>query len=668
MGAAAIGAAEAVGGAEAAGGSSGALGALGGLLGKHKDKLKKAGGVLGSAAKSVGSMGSAATGAIVGAGAGMVAGVAGAGVSAAANQVTGALKTSSMVLIVLGVIHFFIRLKLGVGNTFSMYFGFLLMIIAAYAVANKLSVRRKVVIWPVIAFLVWIMAFGGSLDSGFLIRYAIGWAVFFSLLGVITKGQSITPFAMGFIPILVYYLDIGGISLIIQTLGLAPTELLTNLVLFMPWWSLFGLFTLPEEGDSNMLIEIARIGGILYLIFVLMIPFVPTMGYQNSMPGYADFQAAEEQVRDQLPETENPAWTNLVCTIEMVKSITSDSGFSVDECVAERQLESKFKSTCKNKGHEEGTKSYDDCIEDEREANAEDEEDLINVAGTVDNSLVEHTDAFFDVDMGNYRKRTVRSASVSSLQYPITLEVDNPKEQLIYVYLTCNFTNTKTKESFLGEISNPEVMVETDSDTIVKSCGVPDGQMLNGTYQLIYHAELSGLQTTSYLTRILVSEEMKESEIIKEAESTYLSGSDSYSSAADEFARINFAFGSPETNPVVEIKDVDIYDSEIMLVSSIENVGNGKIIGINNYYIELEQDFTVEDYNCIYGGTENVVISEDNSRGDTETLSLCFITPTSSVNEEVDLQDFVVQSYQAVLEYDYLISTTNNIEVVIFDE
>lgn len=665
MGAAAMGAAEAGAEAEAAEGS-GAKDAISGFLGKHADnKVKSVKGALGSAAKSVGSMGVAAGGAIVGAGVGL----AGVGVGAAGNQVKGALKTSSMILIVLGLIHFFIRLRLGLGNTFSMYFGIILLIIGGYAIANKLDVRRKVVIWPIFAFLGWMIAFGGSFDSGFLIRYGIVWAVIFSLLGVITKGESITPFAMGFIPIVVYYLDIGGISLIMQTLGLTPTALSTNLILYMPWWALFGLFTLPEEGESNMLIEITRIAGILYLIFTLMVPFVPAMGYENSMPGYEDFQAAEEEMRSQLPDLENPAWSNLICTIDMVKSITSDSDFDIDECVAERQLNSELKYICtEEKGLEEGTSNYNDCIEDEKEERAE-EEDQINVAGTVDNSLVEHTDAYFDLDMDTFpRKRTVRPSSVSSLQYPVVFEIDNPKEQEINVYLTCNFSNTRSKESFLGEISNPDVFVDSSTKSIVKSCGVPDGQMLNGTYRLTYEAELSGLYTTSYLTRLMVSEGMLDNEIVDEARAAYLSGSDSYSSAADEFARINFAFGTPETNPVIEIKDVDIYESEILLLSNVENVGNGEIISIDSYFIGLEPDFTVEDYNCVYGGAGSVIISEENSRGDTETLSLCFITPTSNIIDDVSLQDFVVQSYYASLGYTYQINTYNNIEVVIYDE
>ncbi|MBT3298618.1 hypothetical protein HN385_06835 [archaeon] len=666
---AALGAAEAVGGAKAAGGASGALDAVGSFLGKHKDKAKSAAGSLGSAVKNFGSVGSAATGAIVGAGVGAVSGVASAGVGAAADQVKGALKTSSMFLIILGIIHYLIRLKLGLGNSFSLYFGFVLMIIAAYAVANKMDVKRKITVFPIIAFLVWYIAFGGSLDPSFLIRYGIAWILIFSALGVLTSGESITPFLSGFIPVAVFFADIGGISVAITQLGLTPTSLMSSLVLFMPWWFFFGIFTLPEEGDSNALIEIVRIIGILYLIFVFMVPFVPAMGYENSIPSYDEFQSAEQEIRDQLPDTENPAYSNLVCTIEMVKSITDENQFDIDECVKERQLNSEIKSLCtKLEGFEEGSSDYESCVEDEKEERAEDEQN-IDVAGTVDNSLVEHTDACFDLEMDSFpSKRTVRPSSVSSLQYPIIFEVDNPKEQLIYVYLTCNFTNTKTKESFLGEISNPEIIVESDSESIVKSCSIPDGQGMNGTYKLTYEAEMSGLETISYLTRVLVSEEMVDSEIIEEAEAAYLSGSDSYSSAADEFARINFAFGSPETNPVIEVKDEDISDSEIMLVSTIENVGNGKIISVDAFYIGVEEDFTIEDYNCIVGNSGSVIIPEDNSKGDTETLSLCFINPTANVIEEVNLQDFVVQSYKANLLYSYLISTQNNIEVVIYNE
>ncbi|MBU1111764.1 MAG: hypothetical protein KJ896_03220 [Nanoarchaeota archaeon] len=637
-----------------------------------------AGGVLkgiGSAAAGAGSKAAGALGALKGAtglagGAGAAASAGpgviwGAGAAAGPNAVS-ALKNISFVMMIIGGVYFFVKLVVGY-STLTLILSFLLFIFAGYAVSNKVQVDKFAVFIPMAIWILWYFVFGGNYDPNFLMYFGgISILILFGSM-VITKGRVTRPELWGLLPVLFFYLDAGLIPFLVETLGFAVKDGFEYMVLFMPWWAFFGLLMLPtEEGKgSNTVINVARVIGILYLVVVILIPVIPTVAYENSVvPGLEDLEGAQEQLREQAPKTENPGWSNFICTLQAIQNVADIGGFDVDDCVAERQLNSQVKYTCSDVyGFTEGSSDYNRCLEDEKTRIEEDEQQTAQ--GTVDRSILEKTEASFKVDRNSFpTKRVVSVGTTQALQYPINLEIENPREQELGITLICNFTKTGSSdnsESFLGEISpSSSITFNEKSDTLAAICSPPSGQLLNGSYTLTYQAEFSGLETTSTLTRMFVEDYDENNELLAEARSTYFSGTNALSSAPDEFARINFGFGQPETNPIIE------KDDNLLLVSSIENAGTGKIINVNDYFIDLEPYMYNPgdlDVSCLQGGT--VIVPDKTSKGSDIPLSLCFLEWGAEMEDLIAAQDFVVQSFDAILNYDYQISTQNTITVTI---
>ena len=181
------------------------------------------------------------------------------------------------------------------------------------------------------------------------------------------------------------------------------------------------------------------------------------------------------------------------------------------------------------------------------------------------------------------------------------------------------------------------------------------------------------METNSYLTRLFVEKDDMETKIVQKAIITYASGSNVYySSAPDEFARINFAFGNPESNPVIEVAAegyADPAEFNVMLVSSIENVANGKITSLNSYEIILEPDLypAEDDWACLQGSGYDVILPNTMRSGETIPLSICFLDMYDDLIEDVYLESFVPKSYVATLNYDYQISESTDITVTIVE-
>ena len=144
-----------------------------------------------------------------------------------------------------------------------------------------------------------------------------------------------------------------------------------------------------------------------------------------------------------------------------------------------------------------------------------------------------------------------------------------------------------------------------------------------------------------------------------EAKNEFVSGSSRHSGSADEFARINFAFGEPETNPVIEVDDT------VILISALENLKNGKITKVENYKLELDPDFIVSDgeYNCISGGESDVTLPDNMRDGDKIPLGLCFLEMSDEIKSKLDDAEFLLNTYNAYLDYNYRIEKVQNIKV-----
>ena len=83
-----------------------------------------------------------------------------AGASEAAGAVSGAAKNLSWMMVVLGVIHFILRLTTGGASAITFVFSLTLFILAGYALAQKTEKNRSAILIPMLIFVIWYFLFG----------------------------------------------------------------------------------------------------------------------------------------------------------------------------------------------------------------------------------------------------------------------------------------------------------------------------------------------------------------------------------------------------------------------------------------------------------------------------------------------------------------------------
>jgi hypothetical protein len=622
----------------------------GGASGGISSWLKSAGG---TAAGAVGGKAAVATGAVQAVGTAAAFG--------AVEQVTGAAKSTSFMIVILGIIQYLLRMYYGT-NAIIYVLSLALFVLAGYALSAKLDKGKAAILLPMLIFIVWYFIYGGNYEPTFLIYFAsiaIGISVLFAL---VSKGDSVKPELYGLIPVVFFFLDIGLLPFLVEKLNLSVTPLLESLILYMPWWAFFGVMTLPtessKEGGANFLINVARISGIMYVVFVLIVVAVPDIGYAKSeLPGTADFEAAQQRVKAQLPQKENPAYSNLMC---IFSEPTDTPG-----CVERRQEASELKYICeKLEKKEPGTGAYESCLKEKKE---EKEKEKLKVAGASDSTIKEPTTAEFKFSQFFPKLTYAASGETVKVGYPTELEIKNPRLQKFTVQVSCNFTSKgKDKESFMGTISGGENEISlTVDETIERNtfvCNPPSDKVLNGSYTLIYIAKIDGLTATSRLQRAFIGkkdekkDEKWKEEWVPKILSTHFSGSNYLSQGAPDFARLNFAVGNPAENPIVES------GKKVVITSNLENVGGGKITAVKFYNLGLEKEFSGADTGCIFGDSSNVHIPDTSKSYAKEVVFFptCLID-VPSVWETLD--DYVIAEFKAAAQYDYSLSKEVDIEV-----
>lgn len=426
----------------------------------------------------------------------------------------------------------------------------------------------------------------------------------------------------------------------------------------MPWWAFLGVMTLPtgssKDGGTNFLINVARIAGIMYIVLVLFIVAVPDAGYaKTQLPGTADFEAAQLRVKAQLPQKENPAYSNLVC---IFSEPTDTPG-----CVERRQEASELNYICeKMEKKEPGTGAYESCLKEKKE---EKEKEKLKVAGASDATVKEPTTAEFK--FSQFFPKLTYAAQGENLKvgYPTELEIKNPRLQKFTILVSCNFTSKgKDKESFLGTIVGGENEISLTVDEAVEHntfvCNPPDGKILNGSYKLIYIAKIDGLTATSRLGRAFIGkkDEAWKEEWVPKILSTHFSGNTYLSQGAPDFARLNFALGNPAENPIIE------GGKKVVITSNLENVGGGKITDVKFYDLGLEAEFSGADTECIRGDGSNIHIPDISKAYVKEVIFF----PTCTVDVPSlweTVEDYVTAEFKATVQYSYSLSKEVDIEI-----
>ena len=77
----------------------------------------------------------------------------------------------------------------------------------------------------------------------------------------------------------------GLLAMLFGGMELRLTTIIHNLIQYMPWWSLLGLFCFPTEMKSKLstFMEVVELG-ILYIVIIIVGSAVPAFGNESILP------------------------------------------------------------------------------------------------------------------------------------------------------------------------------------------------------------------------------------------------------------------------------------------------------------------------------------------------------------------------------------------------
>lgn len=559
----------------------------------------------------------------------------------AGRKTLGSLRSFSLLFTILGIIHFiFIR-----NTSFHILLSaFVLLPLGAAVFFNYL--KSKGVIentfggWVVIiAFLIWYFALGRTLSTLILVLAVIGSIA--ALWGITTKGSALTPIAAGFIPVLFFFLDVSLLSWAVEQIGWTITPKAANLFLLIPWWAVLGFFCLPTE---NMVANIFKLGFIIYITFVIIVPYVPTLGHVDTViPGPEKLLQTETKLREQISPAEI-ALSSAICFGQTLGNV--GAGENYEACVKKRQEESQWKAACKKEGYTEDTPSFTQCVDEQRKL----KEDLARQAsGVIDTTIKEPTKAEIKFDTNNFPK-----SYDPLLGFPFEVTVENPRRRNIQLEAGCNFQGISGTASVSGKIDSNTADFADTSFKQTYFCFPDTTGPLKGDYKLQFTAKLFNLNTQSRITRAFIGDKTVEQkdEIIPEINRAI---SVAESQAPAEFARINFWIGHAANEKIIEDKPY----KTVLLTSNIENLGNGKIISVREYIIDL-LEMSVDDSSslgCIRGPVPQSRL--EFSQKIVPLITCKVIYPDSL--KSLDPQEWVSKTFKASLNYDYILNVSTPI-------
>ena len=591
-----------------------------------------------------------------------------------ATTMAAGMKIPAIVLIIGGLIKFSLfQGPSGMGLLLSI----MLFVISGYALAQRLGpgdAKLKLGIFlPMIYFSVWYFLFQANYDPSFLFYYISIIASITLLFAVFTKGKGVVPELLGFVPAIFLFLDLGMIPFLVQQLNLSLTPLMENLILWMPWWALLGLFTLPEEVmDSpawNKIIEILKIMGILYLVFVFIAPAVPNLGYNTSViPGAAELEEAQQNIREKLPEGRNPFLVRMEC-------IFSGEIQDVEGCVKEKQLKYEIEKFCEDvEGYEPETPEFDNCFYEERERR---KSMTLLAGGTIDRTITIPTAAEIV-----FHEESFPQLYTDPSPFPVEFKLTNPRGLSITINPSCSFKGQDGTE-VLGRIdgSYGNDVVEGETYSTFYLCA-PEEPLQEGRYTMEFQADLLNLETKSRLQRAFINGDVltqKEKERLRNEEISKVVKI-AQSQVPAEFAGIYFDLGHGGDDIVIEYREGLEGSAEggegfmkrpILLRSYIKNMGRGKIVQVQGYFIDLmgfrprkyfKDDTIVSTWtgDCQQGSIANALVYKKDI-----PIPTCFISdyPEELKNPDPS-QEWTAREFEATLKYDYQVEAKKGFTLI----
>ncbi|PIN73411.1 hypothetical protein COV20_04245 [Candidatus Woesearchaeota archaeon CG10_big_fil_rev_8_21_14_0_10_45_16] len=565
------------------------------------------------------------------------------------------MKSLSFMVVIGGIIQYFLRRSLAAPE-FTFTLSLILFVISGYALAQKLEKDRLLILVPMLAFVLWYFVFEGNYSASFLVRFLSIFAAVFVLPMFYTKGESLQAQMLGFIPVIFLFLDIGMLPWLLEKVQWNITPLLENMVVFMPWWALFGLYLIPEIESPTLsnIVGLMKIAGIVYIVFVFLVPVVPNLGYEKvSSPVAAEFEQAQQRLQQSV-KRENPVWSNLKCVL----SAPTD----VENCVSQQQEDSEIRNLCDELIQQGQYSDEAVCFDAEKKRK---QEEKLAASGGVARNFDEVTSAkFIDIQ---------KSPSIGDkVVVSAVLDLKNPRNQELDVQIGC--TLKKGSQEIKGDtvigltsappsshiILGPEYpsFVVKKDELIRVLCNFPGD--LEGVYDLNLKAGIGNLQSTTTLKRAFFKDELdleRWQDDVKQ--DNFRSQADILSQSPEEFARLNFEFGRASKDPFILSSD------NALLTVSVENRQGGKVSKINSFYMDTldENGFSVRAGNDRCLGDENILLPADKAQRKTEKI----YTQTCLLDLPFDYTSFEgsykVETFFATLNYDYVLEEKTKVEV-----
>ncbi len=582
----------------------------------------------------------------------------GASAAAVGRPMIAAAKSSSALLLILGIAHYFLRYFYADASSLFIL-SLVLFLVAGFALAARLERERVAILLPMLLFVIWYWVFDASISMSIILSFLFIGGAIMILVAALTKGQSIGAELAGLIPVLFLFLDVGLIPFLVEKFNLTITPLIEALVLYMPWWAYLGLFTLPEHSTDNKFLNgflgLLKFGGILWIVILILSVSIPLAslqgGYQDTttqvLPSIQQLTQAQGRVTEKIgPGSE--LLSNLRC-------LFSDPT-NLGNCVAQDKVKAKFEAICNEKEDvKSGVTAVDDCVTEEQK---KEDVEKARAGGSVDGEIKPTT---LKIDFPPPSLQLTAKP-----EFLATLMVENPRQLSLDLVVNCTFRKDST--AILGEVSASAsaqgapadqlpLKITSDTAQIQLHCSpTKDLEAKQKTaYTMVVEAMVRGMVTNSSLSRAFLGRvaeterDQKIKMVLNDKSADFRAGK---SLAPAEFARLNFAFGSPEQNPVITADDF------ISFSSNVENVKDGRIIAINSYSYDLgERGFVANNANCFTGKKMSVPEDVREKIG----LSTCFVTLPS------DLSSFqgppTVETFYATLNYDYAIKGQETIQV-----
>jgi hypothetical protein len=432
---------------------------------------------------------------------------------------------------------------------FGVFIGFLIYLFTRQGMKTREDLTSSLALGSVFALIVFL----GPFNQG-IFHVVFAAMLYFGLARPMARkeGKSLASVNYAFAILLALDFFLWGFLVEhLQMFGNPITGLnLANRYIF-PVWFFYTLY-LTQGFEKSMLTKIFT-----FLVF-MVIMFAYIGGVTGYLGGHYQYGVTAEQFQEAVG-TYSKAWNNLLDFFATVWDPIScinliGSADKYNSCIRTRQIAR----------HPELNETH--------------------VKGTID----EHLKDIIKVEFVKSARfpSTVQKEFTPRLPIDYILDINAPKT--IKIKLSCSYKNPKGLE-YLGIIGPEETVLKLEKEGIQGTkretifCK-PGSDYEIGYHKVIFNAEISELESHSYLTRLFVGKDVPRTRIdeLKTLHELKTGASD----VGKEFAAFSFNFGNPAApgEPFESVLD----DSPIqVLEGSLENFGKGNITRIQNIEINL---------------------------------------------------------------------------------